>query len=238
MRKYKKARRKWESTAQGRAFLAWFNTRYETRYRDCRGALKEVEARLREGYTLEELMQVARNKENNKYLVENGHFNLTTLYRKTHIEKYLNNDRVRVPYKAPNSQVGVYREFTNKGDDKSKGLTRSGFAMVIERLNAMEGLPHKIDTLEHYWEIAIRKPLEDIDLKAGLENLLKQHKDARKEPIPQILQYASESYFYRAQQGKKVEALISSVARKTSPSVPENEMTLRDSMNMLKQQKE
>jgi len=182
-----------------------------------------VEARLKEGYTREELEQVARNKENNNYFLKNGHFNLITLYRKSHIEKYLNKHLVRVPYKAPNCQVGLYREFVEKGDDKSKELTRSGFAMVIERLNAMERIPPEREVLEKYWEIATNKSLEDIDLKAGLEKLLQQHKDARENPITQILNYAAQTYFYRAQQSKKVETLITSVAKK---------------MNTLKQQKD
>ena len=72
--------------------LSYLNTKTSAKYRNA----KEIEARLREGGTVEECRRVIDTKLRDPYFIENPKYlNPVTLFRKSHWDKYLNEASIR-----------------------------------------------------------------------------------------------------------------------------------------------
>jgi uncharacterized phage protein (TIGR02220 family) len=75
----------WDKKASG--VLRYFNRKKKSKYRDA----TPIVARLKEGCTMQECLTVIDNKFEDDYFKENPRFlNPTTLFRKSHWDKYLN----------------------------------------------------------------------------------------------------------------------------------------------------
>ena len=150
--------KEYKMSVECKRFIDFFNKKYDKKYRHTKSAGIELEKRIKEGYTFDDFVQVCTNKENDPFFLKNWrNFNLVTLFRECHIEKYLNESRFKTPSADVKEGIGAYSQFLSRGHDKSSKLTRKGFVAVMENLEEVTGKAISLKLLDMYWEMVKKK---------------------------------------------------------------------------------